>query len=354
VQPTPKFQSLASLFLLAFFATVPLSAHEVRPAHLDISEQNFLDQQAPERRTSKLHTSAQMERQYRVSWKVPAKGGRSLAIDPVFASSCRNTGETVFHNEGAATISTWLITCSEGLAATAIEFPQLPALMIDVLVQIRFLDGREQLDLVRPSAPQLNITSKESSSTLLQSYLLLGTEHILMGWDHLLFVLGLVLLITDWRKLLWTITGFTAAHSLTLGLAALNIVRIPGPPVEAIIALSIVFLAIEVINNRNSQKSTLVVRKPWLVAMFFGLIHGLGFAGALVDYGLPDYARLLSLAAFNIGVELGQLLFVALLLLIARAWQKLALPWSRQLIILSSYFIGSCGTYWLVQRLNAF
>ena len=325
---------LLGLFTMALLLPALSFAHEVRPALLKISEVS--------------------ENHYRVQWKVPALGEMRLAIDPVFSAQCINDDERVDANTYGAALSSWYIRCDGGLADTDIGFTNLSATMVDVMVNISFLDGRQYTGLVRPSDPVFHVPDRENEASVFGSYFILGVEHIVFGWDHLLFVLGMVLLVVDVKRLIWAITGFTVAHSITLALAMLDVIHVPGPPVEAIVALSIVFVAVEAINNRLGQSESLAVRAPWLVSALIGLVHGLGFAGALSEYGLPAYAKAISLAAFNLGVEVGQLAFVAVLLvtavLIRRANERLL----THVQLGAARLIGVCGAFWLAERFFGF
>lgn len=190
-----------------------------------------------------------------------------------------------------------------------------------------------------------------------RTYTVLGIEHILMGVDHLLFVLALLLLVDSRRRLLVTITAFTVAHSITLALASLGVLSVPGPPVEASIALSIVFVASEIIHARQGRPG-LTQRYPWVVAFTFGLLHGLGFAGALAEVGLPPLSVPTALLFFNVGVEIGQLLFIAAVLafiwLSRQAVRRLGLPSVNGLWRVVPYAIGGVASYWLFERIAAF
>ncbi|MCH7908538.1 MAG: HupE/UreJ family protein [Candidatus Hydrogenedentes bacterium] len=325
------------LFTMAFLAmavAMPADAHEVRPAQLKVSEVS------PDR--------------FLIRWKVPAMGDRRVAIEPVFAMDCEEPGERVEGYGAGASVRSWRIECAGGLAGSEIGFTNLPATMIDVFVHVTFLDGRAYTGLVRPSAPVFTIPERDSEARIFGSYFALGVEHILFGWDHLLFVLGLVLLVTDGRRLVWAITGFTVAHSITLALATLEIVAVPGPPVEAVIALSILLLAVEVTRYRRTGEKTLAIRWPWAVSLTIGLLHGLGFAGALREYGVPAYAKLVSLLAFNLGVEAGQLAFVAALVVFGLVVGRLKVPVMPRLRVAATWLIGVSGAFWLVQRVVGF
>ena len=187
------------------------------------------------------------------------------------------------------------------------------------------------------------------------AYLMHGVEHILFGFDHLLFVLALILIVRSGRVLLWTITAFTLAHSITLSLATLGVVQVPAPPVEAAIALSIVLLACEIIRLRRGQTS-LTARWPWLVAFAFGLLHGLGFAGALTEIGLPQGDIPLALFAFNVGVEIGQLIFVAAVLGVLACVKRIDFPpvVERHALSIATYGIGTMAAFWFIERLAGF
>jgi hypothetical protein len=204
-----------------------------------------------------------------------------------------------------------------------------------------------------PSAPRFTVTAASGSLGVARTYVGLGVEHILFGVDHLLFVLALLILVPSGRLLLWTITSFTLAHSLTLAAATLGWVAVPPAPVEAAIALSIVFVASEILHARRGRPG-LSARRPWLVAFAFGLLHGFGFAGALRELGLPERSIPLALLAFNLGVELGQLVFVAAVLALAAAIARLRIPAVRRWREAAAYGIGTIAAYWLIERLLAF
>jgi hydrogenase/urease accessory protein HupE len=320
-----------SIFLLL---CVDSSAHEVRPALLKVTE-----------------VSAN---QFLISWKVPAMGNQRLSIDPIFNLQCIDAEDQVNGFAAGASVRSWTIECSEGLTDTDIQFSNLSSTMIDVLVQVTFLDGRYYTGLVRPNSPSFHVPKKGSQASIFQSYLLLGIEHILFGWDHLLFVLALIIMITDNRRLLWAITGFTAAHSVTLALATLSIIHVPGPPVEAVIALSIVLLAVETRRYRQTTEETFSIRSPWLVSVAIGFVHGLGFAGALSEFGLPAHAKFVSLLAFNLGVETGQLIFIAALLLVGVVARRYAQAMVYPIQTTAVWFVGVCGSFWLVERVTGF
>jgi hydrogenase/urease accessory protein HupE len=228
----------------------------------------------------------------------------------------------------------------------------------DALVRVEMLDGVSSTSIVRPKQPWIEIAASPTGWKVAGSYLVLGVEHILGGVDHLLFILALVLLVQGWKRLVATITAFTVAHSITLTVATLGFVTVPGPPVEACIALSVMFVASELVRARHGD-SGMLRRCPWLVAFAFGLLHGFGFAGALSEVGLPPNAIPLALAFFNIGVELGQLAFIAVVLGVIAAgakvlrlyWMPRGPAWTWRV---PPYAIGGLAAFWVIERIAAF
>ena len=219
----------------------------------------------------------------------------------------------------------------------------------DVLLRITLRDGRRIRHVLKAEAPSFTIHADSSRAGVFKDYAALGVEHILLGWDHLLFVLALVLLVGWGRSLLWTITSFTAGHSVTLALASLGVVHVPQAPIEAAIALSIYFLAVELIRALQGGR-TLTQKAPWAVAAGFGLLHGLGFAGALAEVGLPTAEIPLALFSFNVGIELGQLAFVGAVLLVAAAIRRVPVAWPRWAKAVPAYGIGVMAAFWFLQR----
>lgn len=329
-----------------FFAlsSSPVSAHEVRPAYLELRQ-----------------TAADS---YDVLWKVPARGeNMRLGIYVEFPSGATNvtTPRTSMVND--ASTERWSVKRASGLTGGEIHIAGLAATMTDVLVRIENLDGTTQVTRLTPSSPSFVVAAAPSGLNVVVTYLVLGVEHILFGIDHLLFVLALLILVKGWRKLVGTITAFTIAHSITLVVATLGFVHVPSKPVEATIALSIVFVACEIVRGRQGR-SGLTETWPWLMAFSFGLLHGFGFAGALREVGLPQNAVPLALLFFNIGVELGQLLFIgvvmAVIALAVRAAKKVsqlsvapqsAFAWCENI---SAYAIGGVAAFWLIERTLSF
>jgi hydrogenase/urease accessory protein HupE len=224
--------------------------------------------------------------------------------------------------------------------------------MVDVLVRISLTDGRVVSRLLRPDAPSF-VFGKETAGPAAGGYFVLGVEHILSGIDHLLFVLALVLIVRGVGLLVKTITAFTIAHSITLALATLGFVKVPSAPVEAVIALSIVFVAAEIVRARRGEHG-LTERAPWLVAGTFGLLHGFGFAGALAQVGLPQNDIPLALLFFNLGVEAGQLAFVAAVLAVLALVRRANITFPRWTPLVPPYAIGSIAMFWVIQRLSIF
>jgi hydrogenase/urease accessory protein HupE len=324
----------ALLFAL-LLAAAAANAHEVRPAYLEIR------QTSPET--------------YGVLWKVPARGENlRLAIRPVFSDGSTEQAAPVSLTGGNALVERWVVRRAGGLGDSTIRIAGLEATVTDALVRIERLDGGVQVVRLTPSSPSFVVESAPTAAGILASYLGLGVEHILLGFDHLLFVFALMLVVRGGWRLVQAITAFTVAHSISLGLAVLGVLDVPQPPVEAAIALSIALLAAE-IARRDPNRATLTTRAPWLVAFAFGLLHGLGFASALLEIGLPAGDVPLALLAFNVGVEIGQLAFVLALLGAARAFSK----WQTAPIFVAArpgtaYVIGSLAAFWFVERVSAF
>jgi hydrogenase/urease accessory protein HupE len=286
---------------------------------------------------------------YAVVWKTPAVAGRPMAIAARLPENCapRMPGQPVWDN--AAYVARWTATCAGGLVGGTIAIDGLSATVTDVLVRIQRPDDSVQTARLTPTEPAFIVAAVPGTFDVAGTYLALGIEHILLGIDHLLFVLALLILVTGWRRLVWTITAFTAAHSITLAGATLGFVRVSQGPVEAVIALSILFVAMEIVHTRQGSPG-ITERRPWIVAFAFGLLHGFGFAGALAQIGLPDNAIPLALLFFNVGVEAGQLMFVAAVLALIAGWRQLNAPWPQWAWRVPVYAIGSLAAYWTIER----
>ncbi len=311
-------------------------AHDARPAYLQIREIT------PGR--------------YDVLWRTPVLSGMRLPVSLRLPEAMRSVTERAPQELSDSLVERRLVEAHAGaLVGARVEFPGLEATITDVLVRTSLLDGTRSTTLVRPSRPWVEIGIARGPLQVAGAYLLHGVEHILLGPDHLLFVLALVLIVGGTKRLLWTITAFTLAHSVTLALATLGVVRVPGPPVEAAVALSILLLAAEILRLARGEPS-LTARRPWLVAFCFGLLHGFGFAGALTAVGLPPGDVPLALFAFNVGVELGQLAFIALVLpIVVLAGRTQGRPWlERHALPSAARAIGVLAAFWFFERLAGF
>lgn len=287
-----------------------------------------------------------------VQWRLPDTQGVVPDVRPVFPDTCTTHSAPVERASPGARLSLWQLACSTGLHGGAhVRFEGLPLTLVDVLVHVAYADGTQWTAIAHPRAPEVALSSRTPNALAVSEYLLLGVEHILTGADHLLFVLCLVLLVPGRRRLLQTITAFTLAHSLTLGLAALGWVRVPAAPVEACIALSILFLARELV-LLQAGRPVGAAPHPAVLAFLFGLLHGLGFAGALSQVGLPAGDVLAALLLFNLGVELGQLLFVGLTLpllaLLRHASRAIPAAWRAAPL----WGLGGWAGFWWLQRMG--
>jgi hydrogenase/urease accessory protein HupE len=290
-------------------------------------------------------------------WKVPGQGDLRLGIYVELPSGCTNVTEPRRSMLNNAYSERWTVQCPGGLNGGTIHIAGLSATLTDVLVRIQHLDGRTQVTRLTSSASSFVVESAPRTMQVARTYLVLGVEHILGGVDHLLFVLALVILVKGTRRLIATVTAFTLAHSLTLAGATLGFVHVPGPPVEAAIALSIVFVAAEIIRSRQGNTG-LTEKFPWVVAFTFGLLHGFGIASALNEVGLPQSAIPVALLFFNVGVEVGQLLFIAAIFTVVafarRVTRHFGMAHPEWAWRVPPYAIGSVAAFWIIQRVAAF
>lgn len=319
--------------LLLTWLALPVVAHEVRPAYLELREQD--------------------NGEVAVLWKTPMHGELRLALTPEFSDQAERTAPLVSRRTGAASVQTWRMRVTGGLRGQPLRIAGLEGTMTDVLVRAEFSDGGGWTRRLTPAEPEVEIPESESALEVAGVYLKLGVEHILIGIDHLLFVLALLLITAGGWKLVKTVTAFTLAHSITLALATLDWVSLPSAPVEAVIALSIVLLTAEILRAGRGQRG-LSYRAPWLVAFIFGLVHGFGFAGALSEIGLPQGQIPLALLFFNVGVELGQLLFIATVLSLIMLLRRLPVRFPHTAGLAAPYAIGSLAMYWVIQRVASF
>ena len=299
-------------------------AHEVRPAYLQLTEVN------------------EGATKYHVLWKQPIMQNRRLPIDPVFTEDCVMSDLAPPEVTSAALLYHWRTECD--LSESSIRINGLTVTLTDVLVRVDTLDGKTANYILRPENPILDLNEAEAPGL---SYFMIGIEHLVFGIDHVLFVIGLFLFIREPVALIKTITAFTFAHSITLALSALDLVKLDQGPVEAIIALSILFLARELVQD-ESERSRLTLGRPWVMAFIFGLLHGLGFAGALSDIGLPEDDLWFSLLLFNVGIEVGQI--AVILVLAALVWLLSRMRWQKHFSTTAAWGMGCVAAFWTIDR----
>ena len=334
--------ALAFLLLSAAWLVPAAHAHEVRPGYLEIRQ---VDNET-----------------FDVLWKVPANGEYRLRLHARMPDECTGA-PTQGTFVGGAFVERWRAICQGGLVGRTIFIDGLSATRTDVLARIEWQDGTTQAARLTPENTEFEVAAAPDALEVAKAYFVLGVEHILLGIDHLLFVLGLLFLVGNWKRLVATVTAFTLAHSITLAAATLGLVHVAQAPVEATIALSIMFVAAEIIHGGHGTPR-LATRAPWLVAFVFGLLHGFGFAGALQEIGLPQKDVPLALLLFNIGVEAGQLMFIAAVVgafsimtrLLRRQGSHDHGPWHSETLIRTpvAYAIGSLAAFWTVQRVAGF
>ena len=333
-------QRRAHSWLLALAAatvmSTGLSAHEVRPGYLQLTE-----------------VSAG---RFEVLWKQPIQPGgenglsRRLPLEPTFPPHCEEVERALPEVTDAALLERWVLACGEGgLRDAQLEIVGLPRTLTDVLLRVRFLDADPVDHLLQPEAPRVVLSRDAREDMRVPAYLTLGIEHLLFGFDHILFVVGLMFFVRRPLQLLQVVTAFTVAHSITLALSTLGVLTLSQRPVEAVIALSILFVAVELARGADRDRS-LIVRSPWIVAFGFGLLHGFGFAGALSEIGLPEQARAAALLLFNVGVEIGQLLVVGVLLTVVQLVKIGRIQLPRVAAQLPIYVMGIVSAYWFVER----
>jgi HupE / UreJ protein len=304
--------------------------HESRPAYLEITETS------PGR--------------YDVLWRTPRLAGMPLPVVLKLPDGIRNVTDPVTRELPDSLVERRVIDVDgPGLAGKRVEMVGLQATITDVLVRVKLRDGTRSTTLVHPSRPWIEIAATRGLPAIAVGYVVAGIHHILLGIDHLLFVLGLLLIVRDRFVLVKTVSAFTLAHSLTLAVATLGYASVSAAPLNAAIALSILFLGPEIVRSWRGETS-FTLRHPWVVAFAFGLLHGFGFASGLTTMGLPGAEIPLALLMFNLGVEAGQLLFVVVIVLLERAFRVLEVRWPRAIEMLPAYAVGSLGAYWTIQR----
>jgi hydrogenase/urease accessory protein HupE len=347
---------LLTILLLSVSAA---RAHETRPAYLEIQELNAS--------------------QYRVVWKRPILGEVALPLALRLPEICRDLEVPARYATLGSLTERRVIACGDGgLAGKIVAINGLEASITDALVRIQTGDGRTQTRLLKPSSPSFVVPEARSAGGIAVEYIVLGIDHIIRGVDHLLFVLGLLLIVPGRLMLFKTITSFTIAHSITLGVATLGYASIPVPPLNAAIALSIFFLGPEIVKQRRTgfgmrdtrsvnpgsritdlrslngsriaERVSLTIRYPWIVAFVFGLLHGFGFASGLTDLGLPQAEIPLALLLFNVGVEIGQVGFVVLIFVLDKSFHILEIRWPHWAELVPGYAVGSLGAFWTIER----
>jgi hypothetical protein len=317
----------ASLLLLGALLPGAALAHALAPSYLELREAR--------------------DGGVRVRWKTPALVARGARPEPVLP--CPDAGPRALVAVEDAWVAEWSIACPQPLVGLEIGVDGLAGSGTDAIARVAFADGREVRAILTAAAPRLRIPKRERASEVLASYLRLGVWHLATGLDHVLFVLGLLLLLGATRRLLVAVTAFTLGHSATLALAAVGAVTLPQAPVELGIAATIVLLARELALRADAGRSP-IARRPALLPFGFGLLHGLGFAGALAALGLPGHAIPLALFAFNLGIELGQLALLALALPVLGLARRLARRAPLWLGEVPATAIGSLAALWCIER----
>lgn len=306
------------------------SGHEMRPAYLELKE-----------------TSAN---RYSVVWRTPVINQQRLPIALKLPPTLKETKQPTLRGMADSLVERrWIDAGPNGLAGQRIDFVGLDATTTNVLVRLEMLDGKNWTTIIHPPQPWVEIAAAQSGVGLVGAYIIEGIRHIIFGVDHLLFVLGLLLIVKDRWMLIETVTAFTVAHSITLAVATFGYADAPSLPLNAAIALSILFLGPEIVRVWRGQ-SSFTIRHPWVVSFVFGLIHGFGFASALTSAGLSRASIPIALLSFNVGVELGQISFIVLVYLLERAFRQLEIMWPHWVTALPGYTVGTLGAYWTIQR----
>lgn len=324
------------LFLLLLFAGSfsPSFAHELQPSSLEVRQ---------------LTTE-----RFEVIWRAPIYYKKPHPAKLQLPEQWQTVGEPSVKHLSDSALHRRVVSVPNGdIAGGVIRFIGLEATITDVFARFVWLDGSESTAIARPNRPWIDIAGQRSGWQVAGDYTMLGVDHILSGFDHLTFVLALLLIVSGAKRLLITVTSFTLAHSITLAAATLGVMWVPGPPVEAVIALSILFLASELMKVNRGLPS-LTAQYPWVVAFAFGLLHGFGFAGALSDIGLPQHEVPLALLMFNVGVELGQLLFIAVVMAMLFVIRKIRVNWPQWIQNVPAYGIGSIAAFWFIERIASF
>lgn len=321
------------LAAFALLAATGAAAHETRPGFLDLREGE--------------------PGIYNLLWKKPSGGEVEIYIAPIIPTECRLITSGQQQLSPGALMVRGTLRCEAGIKGKTLAIDGLESTITDVIVRVQHADGWLESHLLKPVNPSVTLGAKTTGWQRSAVYLRLGVEHILLGIDHLLFVLGLLLLVADRWMLMKTITSFTIAHSITLAIATLGYASAPVLPLNVAIALSILFLGPEIVRRWRGETS-FTIRHPWVVAFAFGLLHGFGFASGLTTMGLPQTEIPLALLLFNVGVEVGQIFFIAVIIALERAFRTLEIEWPRLLEMLPGYGVGSLGAFWTMQRMMVF
>lgn len=319
---------LLALILLILCAAGPAQADELKPGYLELSQ-----------------TKAD---QWQMVWKAPIKGGLASVAAPKLPGFCTASAPQRTVVNGAL-VSSWRVRCTQSLVGQRLGLTGLESGFNDALMRVAPIGRPVQVMRLTPASPNAEIAALPNRAQVARTYFALGIEHIVTGYDHLLFVLSLVLLISGGWKIATTVTAFTIAHSITLIATTLGWIGLARQPVEICIALSIVFVAVEIVKARPEQPR-FAQRAPWIIAFLFGLLHGFGFAGALAEIGLPEREVPMALFTFNLGVEAGQLMIVAAALTFLALVHRFAASFARTVRMASAYGIGSFAAFWMIER----
>ncbi len=319
---------LLVLAVLSALTALPAHADELRPGYLEFTQQDA--------------------EHWKLVWKAPVLGGLATRTHPAFPEFCTQSAPQA-HVEGMVLVAESRLSCTRDLVGSKVGLAGMDAAFTDALLRIAPLGRPVQATRLTQSRAMVEVAAVPDTWDVARSYFVLGVIHILEGYDHLLFVIALVLLIGRPGMVVKAATAFTVAHSITLIGSTLGLVGLAQAPVEALIALSIIFLAVEIV-KQDPAAPNLAERAPWIVAFLFGLIHGFGFAGALREIGLPESDVPTALLTFNLGVEVGQLLIVAAVLAVLALIRRLAPRALRPVALAATYAIGITASFWFIER----
>ena len=319
------------LFVLGVCLIQTVHAHRFAPSMLKVNET------APQ--------------QYNMVWKTPAQGVSNVPLEPLWPESCEIKNASPPQLENTGVVTSWQLQCADlgedGLVGEILGVSGLGANQASAMVMVSLLDGRQYQQVLDTEQPEFVVPAESTAGDVAGDYTGLGIEHIWTGIDHLMFVFGLLLLVGGGRRLLWTITAFTLGHSITLSLVTLGMFDYPVALVEFTIALSIFVLAVEL---TRTEKHDALWRNPWWLAGGFGLLHGMGFAGALAETGLPQDNVPLALLFFNVGIELGQIAFILVILAVWYVIKRPLAPWQDRLLPVPVYILGALSAMWCIER----